>query len=103
MYYLIFYVPASHLDDVKLAVFEAGGGRLGHYQQCAWQTLGHGQFMPKQKATPYIGNIDVLSEVEEYRVEIAVAAQNKDACEAALRLSHPYETPAYYFVEVYGA
>ena len=29
-YYKVeFYVPATHLEEVKSAVFDAGGGRLG--------------------------------------------------------------------------
>ena len=43
MYKLSFFVPPSHVDVVKNAVFAAGGGRIGNYDHCAWQTLGQGQ------------------------------------------------------------
>ena len=41
---LTFYVPESHLEPVKQAVFEAGAGRIGDYDSCCWQIAGQGQF-----------------------------------------------------------
>lgn len=32
MYSLVFYVPASHLEAVKEAVFTAGAGTIGDYR-----------------------------------------------------------------------
>ncbi|MEG1629395.1 MAG: NGG1p interacting factor NIF3, partial [Pseudomonas sp.] len=43
MYKLAFFVPPSHVEVVKAAVFAAGGGRIGDYDCCAWQVLGQGQ------------------------------------------------------------
>jgi hypothetical protein len=42
-----FYVPETHLEQVKSAMFSAGAGRVGDYDCCAWQTLGQGQFRPQ--------------------------------------------------------
>ena len=46
MYKFCFYVPESHLDEVKAAIFAAGAGRVGHYDSCCWQTLGQGPVPP---------------------------------------------------------
>lgn len=54
MYKLCFYVPESHLDVVKQAVFAAGGGRIGAYDSCCWQSLGQGQFRPLDGSQPYL-------------------------------------------------
>ncbi len=51
-----FYVPESHLSAVKLAMFEAGAGKLGDYDQCAWQTKGRGQYRPLAGSDPYQGD-----------------------------------------------
>ena len=40
------YIPESHLEQVKIAIFDAGAGRVGDYDACAWQTLGQGQYRP---------------------------------------------------------
>ena len=44
MYKLCFYVPVSHVEQVKEAVFAAGAGSVGDYRRCCWQVLGQGQF-----------------------------------------------------------
>ena len=100
MYQLVFFVPSSHLEEVKQAVFDAGGGQIGHYEACCWQSKGLGQFIPKEGANPTMGDVGVLTEVEEYRVELFVKMDAREACEAALKLSHPYEVPAYHFLRV---
>lgn len=95
MFKLAFFVPPSHVDAVKLAVFAAGGGRLGHYDCCAWQTLGQGQFRPMEGSQPFIGQTGVLEQVPEWKVELVVADEWIDAVVSALKQAHPYETPAY--------
>ncbi|MEK5778367.1 NGG1p interacting factor NIF3, partial [Acinetobacter nosocomialis] len=49
---LIYYVPESHLEVTKQAIFEAGAGGIGNYQHCAWQVKGIGQFKPVCGANP---------------------------------------------------
>lgn len=95
MYKLVFFVPESHLDLVKAAVFNAGAGRIGHYEQCCWQVLGQGQFRPLAGATPYIGAQDKLEVLPEYRVEMVCADGLIGAAVSALRSAHPYEEPAF--------
>jgi len=94
MFKLCFYVPESHLEEVKQAVFEAGGGRIGDYEHCAWQVLGQGQFRPLAGSQPFIGSQDTLESVAEYRVELVCSKESIEAAVAALRQAHPYEEPA---------
>ncbi|HWD34326.1 NGG1p interacting factor NIF3 [Pseudomonas caricapapayae] len=95
MYKLAFFVPPSHVEVVKAAVFAAGGGRIGDYDCCAWQVLGQGQFRPLDGSQPFIGQSGVVEQVEEWRVELVVADELIHSVVAALKHSHPYETPAY--------
>jgi len=95
VYKLAFFVPASHVDVVKAAVFAAGGGRIGDYDHCAWQTLGQGQFRPLHGSQPYLGQTGQVEVVEEWKVELVVADDRVVQVVAALKHSHPYETPAY--------
>lgn len=99
MYKIVFYVPESHLQEVKQAVFDSGAGKIGDYDQCCWQVLGQGQFRPLAGAKPFIGEVSLeasapAEEVMEYRVELV----SEDACIQqavdALRQAHPYEEPA---------
>ncbi|WP_085587569.1 NGG1p interacting factor NIF3 [Pseudomonas sp. B14(2017)] len=95
MYKLAFLVPASHVEVVKAAVFAAGGGRIGDYDHCAWQTLGQGQFRPLDGSQPFLGQTGQVEVVEEWKVELVVADDLIAQVVAALKQSHPYETPAY--------
>jgi len=71
-YKLVFRVPLDALEAVKAAVFAAGAGRYpgpGNYTECAWQTIGTGQFRPGDASNPHIGTVGALEKVEEARVE----------------------------------
>lgn len=95
MYKLAFFVPESHLDVVKAAVFSTGAGKIGDYQECCWQVLGQGQFRPMASADPFIGNAGILEQVDEFRVELVCQDSLIKEAVAALKQAHPYEEPAY--------
>jgi len=95
MYKICFYVPQSHLDIVKQALFAAGAGRIGDYDCCAWQVLGEGQFRALDGSDPYIGQQGQVEKVSEYKVELVCANENINAAIDALKEAHPYEEPAY--------
>ena len=92
---LTVYVPASHLEAVKDALFAAGAGRVGDYDRCAWQVLGEGQFRALPGAQPFVGAVGVQESVAEYRVEMVLARSLLTEVVAALKAAHPYETPAF--------
>ncbi|MFJ3524974.1 NGG1p interacting factor NIF3 [Pseudomonas sp. NPDC090203] len=95
MYKLAFFVPPGHVEQVKSALFAAGAGRIGSYDSCAWQVLGQGQFRPLDGSQPFIGQTGQIEQVEEWKVELVVADELIREAVAALKSSHPYETPAY--------
>ncbi len=95
MYKLCFFVPESHLEAVKDAVFAAGGGRIGAYDGCCWQSLGQGQYRPLEGSRPYQGQAGELERVAEWKVEMVVADERIHDAVKALKMSHPYETPAF--------
>lgn len=95
MYKFIAYIPQTHLDSVKTALFAAGAGQLGAYSHCCWQTLGQGQFQPLQGAKPALGKIGRLETVAEWRVEVIVPDDCIHAVVQAYQNAHPYEVPAY--------
>ena len=100
MYKLIYYVPESHLESTKLAIFAAGAGGIGNYERCAWQVLGTGQFKPVNGAQPFIGELDTLEQLPEWRVETIVPEDRAREVVQALKASHPYEEPAFEFIQI---
>jgi hypothetical protein len=95
MYKLCVYVPESHLEPVKHALFDAGAGRIGDYDSCCWQTLGEGQFRPLEGSDPYLGSQGAVEKVPEYKLELVCDDSCLESALAALRSSHPYEEPAF--------
>lgn len=95
MYKLVFYVPPSHLDETKQAVFNTEAGQIGQYDHCCWQVLGEGQFRPLKGSSPFLGETGNLEMVEEYRVELVCSDGLIQDAIQGLKKSHPYEEPAY--------
>ena len=95
MYKMVFFVPVSHVEEVKEAVFAAGAGKIGDYEACSWQIEGEGQFRPSQSARPFIGEAGKLERVAEFRVELVCDDAFIKQAVTALKGAHPYEEPAY--------
>lgn len=95
LYKIEFYVPESHLEAVKTAMFAAGAGRVGDYDSCAWQTLGQGQFRPLEGANPYLGQTGKIETEPEYKVEMVCAGVLVREVIEAMKKAHPYEEVAH--------
>ena len=76
-------------------MFEAGAGRVGNYDCCAWQTRGEGQFRPLNGSSPFLGNQGQIETVIEHKLEMVCEEQCLEAVIAALKRAHPYEEVAY--------
>ena len=100
MYKLTVFIPEEALEKVKAALFAAGAGTIGNYEQCCWQVQGTGQFMPMAGSNPHLGSQDKLEKVAEWRVEMVVKTSMIAEVIKALKQAHPYETPAYDVLEV---
>lgn len=100
MYLISFYVPESHLELVKTALFKKGAGKFGNYDCCSWQTRGMGQFRPLDNSTPFVGEKGQIHLEEEYKLELI--CQNDIILEILKTLIrvHPYEEPAYQVVKL---
>ena len=95
MYAVHVYIPVTAYEAVTHAMFQAGAGRVGHYDHCCWSVKGTGQFRPLKGAHPTLGSVGVVETVEEIKVEMICEQAVLTAVIAALKAAHPYETPAY--------
>jgi hypothetical protein len=106
MYKLAVFIPETHLETVKAALFAAGAGKIGCYDRCCWQSRGTGQFRPLPGSDPFItvgedpqdsalhpGSDTV--QVTEYKVELVCDDHLIRDAVRALRQAHPYEAPAF--------
>ncbi|MDC1437183.1 YqfO family protein [Gammaproteobacteria bacterium] len=97
---LSFYVPESHLEVVKTALFSIGVGKIANYDSCSWQTLGQGQFRALEGSNPFIGQVGKVESVVEFKVEMICDDALIKAAVATLISAHPYEQPAYDVVKL---
>ena len=92
---LTIYVPEDHVDQVAEAMFEAGAGSIGNYDQCSFRTKGVGTFRPNGQANPFVGTLNQREHVEEQRLEMIAENYKISAILKAARAAHPYEEIAY--------
>lgn len=100
-YKVITFVPAGDVNRVADAMYGAGAGAIGNYSHCGFQSAGTGTFKPLAGANPTIGKVGKIETVDEIRLETVVPAGRVEAVIAALRQSHPYETPAFDVIRHY--
>jgi dinuclear metal center YbgI/SA1388 family protein len=94
-YKVITFVPAKDVNIVADALYAAGAGAIGNYSHCGFQSNGTGTFKPLAGANPTIGKRGKVETVSEIKLETVVPSGKVAAVIAALRESHPYETPAF--------
>ncbi len=102
MMMISFYVPPEHAEKVKLALFEAGAGKIGNYEHCSFEYSGVGQFKPLEGSQPFLGQTGKLEKVSELKVEIVFEDSILDQVIYVLKKHHPYETPAYFITKSVG-
>lgn len=95
---LFVYIPEGHAETLRTALFEAGGGNIGEYDQCSFNTQGVGTFRPSENANPTLGSKGQLEKVNELKVEVIFPKYKRQNILRAMRDAHPYEEVAYELV-----
>ena len=88
---LVTFVPASHAEAVRQALFNAGAGCIGNYDSCSFNVSGEGSFRAKEGANPFCGEIGDLHTEPEVRIETVLPVRMKSAVIKSLMTVHPYE------------
>ena len=92
---LVTFIPVSHLDSVRKAMFDAGAGVTGNYDSCGFVVEGKGSFRGNESSNPFVGEKGSIHFENEVRFETILYAHAKDKVVSALLKSHPYEEVAY--------
>ncbi len=92
---LVTYIPAEHAKKVQEAVFAAGAGHIGNYDNCGFSTDGFGTFRGNDDANPFVGEKGVIHSEKEIRFETVFQAWLQKKVIDALLSSHPYEEVAF--------
>ena len=93
---LVVFVPEADFEGVRSALAEAGAGRIGDYEACAFSTDGTGFFRPGESTSPHVGTAGGdLESVDERKLEVEVSRWDLGTVLGALEDAHPYEEVAY--------
>ena len=92
---LVTYVPHAHAEKVRQAVFAAGAGKIGNYDECSFNIQGTGTFRPDESANPFVGERGKRHEESETRISVVFPAHLTSSVLRSMLQAHPYEEPAY--------
>lgn len=91
MFKIVTFVPIKNALKVRKAMGDAGAGKLGNYHHASFSTKGIGRFIPSEGATPAIGKVGKLEEVEEEKIEVICEKEKVKDVILAIKKNHPYE------------
>lgn len=92
---LAVFVPDSDLAKVSDALFGAGAGIIGKYDQCSFRLAGKGTFFGGDDANPSVGRKGRREDVDEWRLEVVLPEAKVAGAVRAMRQAHSYEEPAF--------
>jgi len=92
---LVTYVPHTHAEKVRQALFAAGAGKIGRYDRCSFNVEGYGTFRPLEGADPFAGRVGETHREAETRISMVFAPHLQSVLIQALYAAHPYEEPAW--------
>jgi dinuclear metal center YbgI/SA1388 family protein len=92
---LITFAPNDKAEDIRKALFSAGAGHIGKYEECSFNSIGTGTFKAQKGAEPFVGEIGKQHQEKETKIEIVYPFYLELQVIKALIDYHPYEEVAY--------
>lgn len=92
---LITYTIPENADQVRNALFEAGAGTIGNYNNCSFNTLGTGTYRGNENSNPVVREKGKETTTDEIRIEVIFEKYLEKKIMKALFTSHIYEEVAY--------
>lgn len=92
---LVVFIPETHLEKLRNAVFLAGAGHIGNYDRTSYNIDGIGTFRGNENSKPFIGKKGEMSFENEIRFETIFPSHLQGSVISAVLNNHPYEEVAY--------
>ncbi len=92
---LVTFCPLEQADKLREALFNAGAGHIGNYDNCSYNLDGYGTFRAGEGTNPFVGEHGKLHREEETRIEVIFPEYIMGTLLKALQTAHPYEEVAY--------
>lgn len=97
------FCPPDSAEQLRNALFTAGAGQIGNYDECSFNLEGTGTFRGNDKSNPFIGTKGERSVEKEVRIEVIFPVTSSNTVIKALFEAHPYEEVAYYLHDLQNA
>jgi dinuclear metal center YbgI/SA1388 family protein len=94
------FVPKDSAENLRKALFAAGAGHIGNYDECSFNVEGMGTFRAGEGTNPFIGKHHEQHQESETKIEVIFPSYLKNSLVKALKLAHPYEEVAYDIVSL---
>lgn len=92
---LVTYAPSGNAQQIRQALFEAGAGNIGNYENCSFNSVGKGTYKGNEDSNPVIGQKNESVEADEVKIEVTFEKHLQNKILKALFDSHIYEEVAY--------
>lgn len=94
------YVPIDSAENLKSALFEAGAGNIGFYDECSFSIAGKGTFRPLEGSNPVTGTHNERENANEVLLSVIFEDYKKHQILFAMKQNHPYEEVAYQLISL---
>ncbi len=92
---LVTYTIPENVEQVRNALFNAGAGKIGNYDDCSFTSQGIGTYMGNENSNPEIGERFEFVEAQEIKIEVTFEKHLQNKILKALLKNHVYEEVAY--------
>lgn len=100
---LITYTIPENVEQVRNALFDAGAGKIGNYEDCSFNSQGIGTYMGNENSNPEIGERFEFVEAPEVKIEVTFEKHLQSKILKALFSNHVYEEVAYEIYDLQNA
>ena len=97
---LVTYTIPENVEKLRNALFDAGAGKIGNYEDCSFNSKGIGTYMGNENSNPEIGERFEFVEADEIKIEITFEKHLQSKILKALFSNHVYEEVAYEIYEL---
>lgn len=97
---LVTFAPTANADSVRKALFDAGAGKIGNYENCSFNSNGFGTYQGNEDSNPQVGQKHEFVSADETKIEVTFEKYLQSKILKALFTSHPYEEVAYEIYEL---
>jgi dinuclear metal center YbgI/SA1388 family protein len=92
---LVTFTIPENAEKLRNALFDAGAGKIGNYEDCSFNSQGIGTYMGNENSNPEIGERFEFVENTEIKIEVTFEKHLESKILKALFTNHVYEEVAY--------